>query len=191
MREKSELEKYYEEKVRPQLADKFGIKNNMAIPTIRKIVVNAGIGSEYKTNSNVVNEMVEVIAQITGQRPVVTKARESIANFKLREGMPNGVKVTLRNDKMWEFYYKLVNITLARVKDFRGVSRTSFDKRGNYTLGIKEHTVFPEIDTTKLTKIRSLQVVIETSAPNDEQAEMLLELLGMPFRKDKKKVDIK
>lgn len=186
MREKSELENLYNEKVRSELAKKFDIKNPLAIPTIKKIVVNAGIGSEYRTNTNVVNEMVDVIAQITGQKPIVTEAKESIANFKLREGMPNGVKVTLRKEKMWDFYYKLVNITLARVKDFRGVSRTSFDKRGNYSLGIKEHTVFPEIDTSKLAKIRPLQIVIETSAPNDEQAEVLLEMLGMPFRKDRK-----
>ncbi|BCX14270.1 MAG: 50S ribosomal protein L5 [Candidatus Dojkabacteria bacterium] len=183
--DKSELQVKYENEIKPELKKLLGIENDMAVPTLEKIVVNAGIGSEYKNNSGVIEEMSEIIATITGQKPVVTKAKKAIANFKIRAGMPNGVKVTLRKDRMWDFYYKLVNIVFPRVKDFRGVSDKSFDGRGNYTVGIVEHTVFPEIDINKLQKIRSLQVVINTTADNDEHAKILLEKLGMPFRKAK------
>ncbi|GAB4285116.1 MAG: 50S ribosomal protein L5 [Candidatus Dojkabacteria bacterium] len=179
----TELQEKYNSEIKAELKKKLGIENDMAVPTLKKIVVNAGIGSEYRKDSKAVEEMVEIIAQITGQRPVVTKAKASISNFKLREGMPNGVKVTLRKDRMWDFFYKLVNITLPRVKDFRGVSRNSFDHHGNYTLGIREHLIFPEIDTSRLAKIRSLQVVVVTSAETKEHAIELLSLLGMPFRK--------
>jgi large subunit ribosomal protein L5 len=181
----TELENKYKSEFKKLLQEKFGIKNVNAVPNLTKIVVNAGIGGEYKTNTAVVDETVDAIAQITGQRPVVVNAKEAIANFKLREGTPNGVKVTLRKDRMWNFYYKLVNIALPRIKDFRGVSRKSFDKSGNYTLGIKENIIFPEIDTSKLVKIRSLQVVINTTAKDNEQALELLTLLGMPFEKVK------
>lgn len=169
----------------PKLEEEFGIKNAMAVPTLKKIVVNAGIGNEYKNNTGIVEEMSQVLAQITGQRPSVINSKLAISNFKLREGTPNGLKVTLRGDRMWDFLSKVVNVTLPRIKDFRGVSRKSFDKRGNYTLGIREHTIFPEIDTSTLVKIRSLQIVIDTTAENDEQGARLLELLGMPFERRK------
>jgi large subunit ribosomal protein L5 len=184
--EKSELQIKYETEIKKVLMKELGITNDLAVPTLEKIVVNAGIGSEYRNNSSVVNEMSDIIASITGQKPIVTLAKKAIANFKIRAGMPNGVKVTLRRDRMWDFYYKLVNIVLPRVKDFRGVSDKSFDGRGNYTLGIAEHTVFPEIDVNKLQKIRSLQVVINTTAKTDEEGKLLLEKLGMPFKKKRK-----
>lgn len=176
----------YNKKVKAQIQKKFNIKNVMAVPAVDKITVNAGVGKEYRNNSKVVDEMVEVITEITGQKPIITYSKKAISNFKLREGEPNGVKVTLRKDRMWTFLSKLIHLSLPRVKDFRGISRKSFDGNGNYSLGIIEHTIFPEIDTTKLSKIRSLQVVISTTAENDEQGLELLELLGMPFRKMQK-----
>lgn len=179
----TDFQRKYLEDIAPKLKSELGLKNVHEIPTISKIVVNAGIGKEYRINTGVVDEMVDAISLITGQKPVVTLAKESISNFKLRKGMPNGVKVTLRKDLMWNFLNKLINVALPRVKDFRGVSRSAFDGRGNYTLGIKEHTIFPEIDTTKSLKIRSLQVVIETTAKDDKQGELLLEYLGFPFKK--------
>lgn len=181
----TELETKYNEEFKAKLKKELGIENDMRVPTLTKVIVNAGIGKEYRTNSKVVEEMQEIIAQITGQAPVVTKAKDSIANFKLREDMPNGVKVTLRGDKMWNFYNKLVNIALPRVKDFRGVSDKSFDNKGGYSLGIKEHTIFPEIDPNKLTRIRSLQVVVVTTAETNDEARALLKMLGMPFRKSR------
>lgn len=182
-----DLKKQYKEEVRAELKKKFNITNEMAVPKIEKIIVNSGIGSAYSKDSKVVGEITDIIAQITGQAPVVTNAKISVSNFKLREGMPNGVKVTLRNEKMWDFLSKLIHITLPRVKDFRGIFEKAFDRKGNYTLGIKEHTIFPEIDTSIMSKIRPLQVVIVTSAPNDEQAYELLAGLGMPFKnKDRK-----
>ncbi|MCA9387295.1 50S ribosomal protein L5 [Candidatus Dojkabacteria bacterium] len=183
------LEEKYKKEIHAKLMKQFGIKNPMAVPNLDKIVVNAGIGNEYKNNSAVVEEMSDVIAQITGQKPVVTYSKVAISNFKLREGMPNGVKVTLRSDMMWNFLNKLINITLPRVKDFRGVSPNSFDPMGNYTLGIVEHTIFPEIDTSKLAKIRSLQVVVVTTAKNKEQSKQLLKELGMPFRKSRQEIE--
>lgn len=186
------LQKKYIEEIAPKLKEELNLTNIHQIPNISKIVVNAGIGKEYKTHTGVVEEMVESIALITGQKPVVTNARESISNFKLREGMPNGVKVTLRKDLMWNFLDRLINVALPRIKDFRGVPRTSFDGRGNYTLGIREHTIFPEIDTTKSLKIRSMQVVIETTSKDNLGAEKLLTMLGVPFKKSNvKKVDNK
>lgn len=181
----TELEKKYKEEIKAKLKKDLGLNNDMEVPTLKKIIVNAGIGSEYKSNSKVVEEMQEVITQITGQHAVVTYSKEAIANFKLRENQPNGIMVTLRKDKMWNFLYKLVNIALPRVKDFRGVPDKSFDGRGGYSLGIKEHTIFPEIDPAKLSKIRSLQVVIATSGSNVEETKALLTELGMPFRKRK------
>ena len=180
----TELEQKYNDKIKTELQKVLGKKNPMEVPTLDKIIVNAGIGKEYRTNSKVVEEMQETIAQITGQYPVVTKAKKAIANFKLREDMPNGVMVTLRRDMMWNFLYKLVNVALPRVKDFRGVP-DSFDGRGGYTLGVREHTIFPEIDPTKLSRIRSLQVVISTTGKNKEETKELLTQLGMPFRKKK------
>lgn len=177
-------EKYIKEGV-PALKEKFGFENIHAVPAIEKIVVNAGIGTELRTNSNAPEEVSDMIAQITGQKPIITKSKEAISNFKLRADQPNGVKVTLRKDKMWNFLNKLINITLPRIKDFRGVSANSFDGRGNYSLGIKDHTIFPEIDTTRLSKVRSLQVVISTTAKNNQEGLELLSLLGMPFQKKK------
>lgn len=183
MSERSELYTKYIKEIKPELKKKLNISNDMAVPTLEKITINAGIGKEFRTNQSVLEEMIKVITEITGQKPVVTKSKIAIANFKLREGMENGVKVTLRRDRMWDFYYKLVNVALPRVKDFRGVSKKSFDGKGNYSLGIKEHTIFPEIDTSTLQKIRSLQIVVKTTAKNDEEGLMLLEMLGMPFEK--------
>jgi len=179
----SELREKYKKEIAPKLEKEFDLKTKQEIATLDKIVVNAGIGKEYKDNSNVVEEMSDIIAQITGQKPVVTKSKIAISNFKLRENQPNGLKVTLRGERMWDFFYKLVNVALPRVKDFRGVSRKSFDGRGNYTLGISEHTIFPEIDTSELVKIRSLQVVVNTTGEDQDQSFRLLELLGMPFKK--------
>lgn len=183
----TELQTIYKDQVRAKLKEAFNIKNDMAIPTLKSITVNAGIGKEYKNNTNVANEMGETLAQITGQKPVVINAKVAISNFSLRENTPNGLKVTLRGDRMWDFYYKLVGVTLPRIKDFRGVSRKSFDRKGNYSLGIKDHTIFPEIDTSTLVKIRSLQVVINTTAEDDKQGLALLEMLGMPFERSSKR----
>ncbi|MDQ6984961.1 MAG: 50S ribosomal protein L5 [Candidatus Dojkabacteria bacterium] len=182
----NDLQQKYKKEIVTELQKKFDINNIMAVPKVEKIIVNAGIGKEFNTNSSVVDEMKDVISEITGQAPIVTYSKEAISNFKLRAGMPNGIKVTLRKKKMWDFLSKLINVTLPRVKDFRGIPRNSFDKRGNYTLGMREHTVFPEIDTTKLAKIRSLQIVIVTSADTDEKGFELLSMLGMPFKKSKK-----
>jgi large subunit ribosomal protein L5 len=183
----TELQTKYLKEIKPKLMQDFDIKNTMAVPTLKKIVVNAGIGKEYQHNSNVVQEMSDTLALITGQKPVVVNSKLAISNFKLRAGTPNGLKVTLRGDRMWDFLYKLVGVTLPRIKDFRGVSRKAFDRRGNYSLGIKDHTIFPEIDTSTLVKIRSLQVVIETTAKDNEQGLALLEQLGMPFERLKGK----
>jgi large subunit ribosomal protein L5 len=179
------LQDKYKKEIMSVIKKRFNIENDMAVPTIEKIIVNAGIGNEYKNNSAVVEEMSAVMAQITGQKAIVVNSKIAISNFKLREGTPNGLKITLRKERMWDFLSKLVNVTLPRIKDFRGVPRKGFDTRGNYTLGIREHTIFPEIDTSKMSKIRSLQVVIVTTAKNDEQGYALLELLGMPFEKQK------
>jgi large subunit ribosomal protein L5 len=181
----SELKDFYKKEIIEKLSKEFGITNPMAVPTLSKIVVNAGIGSEYKNNTNVVEEMTETLQVITGQKPVTINSRAAISNFKLREGTPNGLKVTLRGERMWDFFSKLVNTTLPRIKDFRGVSRNSFDTRGGYTMGIPEHTIFPEIDTSTFVKIRPIQIVINTTATNNEEAVRLLELLGMPFKRNK------
>ena len=159
---------------------KFGYKSVMQIPKLDKVVVNVAVG-EAKENAKVLDAVVNDIATITGQKPIVTKAKKSVANFKLREGMPIGVKVTLRQDKMWEFVDRLFNIALPRVRDFRGISADSFDGRGNYALGIKEQLIFPEIEYDKIDKIRGMDVVICTTAKTDEEAREFLRLMGAPF----------
>lgn len=174
-------EKYTNEVV-PQLMKDFSYKSIMEVPKIEKVVVNIGVGDAI-SNSKLLDEAVEELAAITGQAPVVTKAKKSIANFKLREGMPIGCKVTLRQEKMYEFLDKLFNISLPRVRDFRGVSDTSFDGRGNYTLGIKEQLIFPEINYDKVNKVRGMDIVVVTTAKTNEEAKALLEELGMPFKK--------
>lgn len=186
----NQLKEKYEKEIRKAIQEEFSISNVMAIPKIQKIVVNAGIGKEFTTNSNVVEEFSSILAQITGLKPVVVNSKKSISNFKLREGTPNGLKVTLRGEMMWDFLDKLINVTLPRIKDFRGVSRNSFDVNGSsYTLGIKEHTIFPEIDTSTFSKIRSMQVVIVTSSRDRIITERLLEKMGMPFVRKKIKKD--
>ncbi len=182
----TDLEKKYNEEIIPKIIKEFGIENINSVPRIEKIVVNAGIGTEFKSNSNAADEMAADLALITGQKPVITKSKLAIANFKLRENMPNGVMLTLRGDRMWNFLSKLINIALPRVKDFRGVPSNSFDPRGNYTLGIKEHSIFPEIDTTKSIKIRPFQVVIVTTSGSKDKSKFLLKELGMPFQKETK-----
>ncbi len=174
------LKKKYLEEVAPALMKKFEYKSVMQIPRLDKIVVNVGCG-DARDNAKALDAVVKDIAAITGQKPVVTKARKSVANFRLREGMPVGVKVTLRQDKMWEFLDRLFNVALPRVRDFRGISSTAFDGRGNYALGIKEQLIFPEIDYDKVEKIRGMDIVICTTAQTDEEARELLALMGAPF----------
>ena len=174
------LKAKYAAEVAPALMQKFGYKSVMQIPRIDKIVVNCGCG-EARDNSKVLESLVNDLAAITGQKPVITKAKKSVANFKLREGMPIGAKVTLRQDKMWEFLDRLFNVALPRVRDFRGINPNAFDGRGNYALGLKEQLIFPEIDYDKIDKIRGMDVVICTTAKTDEEAKELLTLLGAPF----------
>ncbi len=174
-------EKYTNEVV-PQLMKDFNYKSIMEVPKIEKVVVNIGVGDAI-SNSKLLDEAVEELGAITGQAPVVTKAKKSIANFKLREGMAIGCKVTLRQEKMYEFLDKLFNISLPRVRDFRGVSDTSFDGRGNYTLGVKEQIIFPEIDFDKVNRTRGMDIVIVTSANTNDEAKALLKAMGMPFKK--------
>ena len=170
----------YTAEVAPALMQKFGYKSVMQIPRIDKIVVNCGCG-EARDNSKVLESVVNDLAAITGQKPIITKAKKSVANFKLREGMPIGAKVTLRQDKMWEFLDRLFNVALPRVRDFRGINPNAFDGRGNYALGLKEQLIFPEIDYDKIDKIRGMDIVICTTARTDEEAKELLTLLGAPF----------
>ena len=179
------LKDKYNAEVAPALMSKFGYSSPMQLPKLVKVVVNCGVG-EAKENTKVLDSVVSDIATITGQKPIVTKAKKSVANFKLREGMPIGVKVTLRQDRMWEFIDRLFNIALPRVRDFRGISADSFDGRGNYALGIKEQLIFPEIEYDKIDKIRGLDIVIVTTAETDEEARELLTLLGAPFRRSRK-----
>jgi large subunit ribosomal protein L5 len=175
------LKERFEKEVRPALMKEFELKNPMAVPRLEKIVVNMGMG-EATQNSKLLDPAAAELGQITGQKPVVTKAKKSIAAFKVREGMPIGVMVTLRGDRMYEFLDRLVNIGLARVRDFRGVSMKSFDGRGNYTLGLKDQLLFPEIDYAKVDKLKGMNVTIVTTADNDDQGRALLRGLGMPFR---------
>ncbi|WP_312814620.1 50S ribosomal protein L5 [Sedimentibacter sp.] len=176
------LKATYKEQVLPALIEKFQYKSVMQAPKIEKIIINMGVG-EAKENAKFLENAVEEMSIIAGQKPVVTKAKKSISNFKLREGMAVGCKVTLRGDHMYEFFDKLVNIALPRVRDFRGVSKTSFDGRGNYALGIKEQLIFPEINYDKIDKIRGMDIIITTTANTDEEARELLRLMGMPFTK--------
>ncbi|MBQ7265866.1 MAG: 50S ribosomal protein L5 [Firmicutes bacterium] len=176
------FKQYYEEKIVPAMMSKFSYKNVMQVPKIEKIVINMGLG-EAKDNAKIIDNAVNDMTIISGQKPVVTKARKSIAAFKIREGMSIGCKVTLRGDKMYSFANKLISIALPRVRDFRGVSANSFDGRGNYTLGLKEQLMFPEIQYDKIDKIRGMDIVFVTTANTDEEARELLRLFGMPFMK--------
>ena len=176
------LRQKYENEVKNQMVEKFGYKSVMQIPTIDKIVINMGIGDAV-SNSKVLDEAVAELALITGQKPVITRAKKSIAGFRLREGMPIGCKVTLRGERMYDFLDKLVSVSLPRVRDFRGVSKKSFDGRGNYTLGVKEQLIFPEIDFDKVNKVRGMDIVVVTTANTDGEARELLTQLGMPFQK--------
>ena len=176
------LQEKYTTVVVPNMMKKFEYKSVMQVPVIDKIVINMGCGDAI-ANPKTLEEAVAELTQITGQKPVVTKAKKSIANFKLREGMPIGCKVTLRKEVMYDFLDKLVGISLPRVRDFRGVSKTAFDGRGNYTLGVKEQIIFPEINYDKINKVRGMDIVIVTTANTNEEAKALLEELGMPFQK--------
>jgi large subunit ribosomal protein L5 len=175
-------DRYYQEVI-PTLQKSLNLKNIMQVPKIKKVVVNVGVG-EALDNAKALDAAVSDITLITGQKPVITKARKSIANFKLREGRAIGVKVTLRGERMWSFLDRLMNIALPRVRDFRGISADAFDGRGNYTLGIREQLVFPEIEYDKIEKLRGLEVSIITTARTDEEGRQLLQLMGMPFKKE-------
>ncbi|MFN3374360.1 MAG: 50S ribosomal protein L5 [Chloroflexus sp.] len=175
------LREKYQKEVVPALMEEFKFKSIMQVPRLVKIVVNVGVG-EAVQNAKAIEAAVNDLATITGQKPVVTRAKKSVASFKLRAGMPIGAMVTLRGDRMYDFLDRLCSLALPRIRDFRGVSRRSFDGRGNYSLGLREQIVFPDIDYDKIDKIRGLEVAIVTSAPNDEQAYSLLKRLGMPFR---------
>lgn len=177
------LQEEYNKKIKKELMTEGEYKNVMSVPTLSKIVINIGVG-EAVNNKQALDDAVEIITLISGQKPLITKAKKAISAFKLREGLEIGVMATLRGDRMWEFFDKLVNVVLPRTKDFRGTSATAFDGAGNYALGIREHMVFPEIDSNKVQKIRSLQVIIVTTAKTDEQAKQLLSKFGFPFVKD-------
>ena len=174
------LKAKYQAEVAPALMQKFGYKSTMQIPRLEKIVVNCGCG-EARDNAKVLEAVVRDLSTITGQKAVITMAKKSVANFKLREGMPVGAKVTLRGDKMWEFLDRLFNVALPRVRDFRGISADGFDGRGNFALGIKEQLIFPEIEYDKIDKIRGMDIVMVTTAQTDEEARELLKLIGAPF----------
>jgi large subunit ribosomal protein L5 len=175
------LKEVYQKEIVPALMDKFGYKSVMEVPRLEKIVINMGVG-EAKDNPKALEGAVSDLAQITGQKPVVTRAKKAIAGFKIREGMAIGTKVTLRGERMYEFLDRLLNVALPRVRDFRGVSPTAFDGRGNYTLGIKEQLIFPEIDYDKVDKVRGMDIVFVTTAKTDEEAREFLRAFGMPFR---------
>jgi len=177
----SQLKNIYKKEVVPKLMETFKYKNIMQVPGLEKIILNMGLGEAIQ-NIKILDSAAEELKAIAGQRPVITRAKKSIAAFKLREGMPIGCMVTLRRLRMYDFYYKLVNIALARVRDFRGVSSKAFDGRGNYSLGIKEHIIFPEIEYDKIDKIKGLNISIVTTARTDEEGKQLLGLLGMPFK---------
>lgn len=175
------LKELYRNELVPKMIEKFSYQNTMQVPVIEKVVINVGVGEAIQ-NPKSLDGAVSDLAMISGQKPVVTKARTSIAAFKLREGMPIGCKVTLRGERMYEFLDKLINVALPRVRDFRGVSPKAFDGRGNFSLGIKEQLIFPEIEYDKIDKIRGLEVVVVTTAGTDEEARELLRMMGMPFR---------
>ena len=176
------LQEKYNNLVKPELINQFNYSSSMEIPRLEKIVVNMGVGDAV-SNSKVLDDAVAELQAITGQKPVVTKAKKSIASFKLREGMPIGCKVTLRGERMYEFLDKLISISLPRVRDFHGINENAFDGRGNYTLGVKEQLIFPEINFDNIKKIRGMDIVIVTTANTDEEGRALLSLLGMPFKK--------
>ncbi len=176
------LKDYYVSTVAPALMKKFGYKNVMQLPRLDKVVINVGAG-EAKENAKAIDAIMGDLALITGQRPVVCRAKKSVANFKLREGMPIGVKVTLRGEKMWDFVDKLFNVAFPRVRDFRGINPNSFDGKGNYSTGIKEQLIFPEIEYDKIDKVRGMDINFITTATTDEEAKELLTLLGAPFAK--------
>ncbi|GEN83479.1 50S ribosomal protein L5 [Sporosarcina luteola] len=178
----SRLKEKFSKEITPALMSKFEYTSVMQVPKVEKIVINMGVGDAVQ-NSKALDAAVEDLATISGQKPVVTKAKKSIAGFRLREGMPIGAKVTLRGERMYEFLDKLISISLPRVRDFRGVSKKAFDGRGNYTLGVKEQLIFPEIDYDKVSKVRGMDIVIVTTANSDEEARELLTQFGMPFQK--------
>jgi large subunit ribosomal protein L5 len=175
------LKEQYQEKVIPALMKEFNYGNIMEVPKLEKVVINMGLGEAIQ-NAKILDSAQSELAAIAGQKPVVTKAKKSIANFKLRAGMPIGCKVTLRRSRMYEFFDRLVNVALPRIRDFKGVSGKSFDGRGNYALGIREQIIFPEIDYDKIDKIRGMNIVITTTAKSDEEGKALLKMMGMPFR---------
>ena len=176
------LKDRYNEQIKSELVNKFNYTSVMQTPKIEKIVVNMGVG-DADQNAKVLDTAVEELEAITGQKPIITKAKKSIATFRLREGMPIGAKVTLRGERMYDFLDKLISVSLPRVRDFRGISKKAFDGRGNYTLGVKEQLIFPEIDYDKVSKVRGMDIVIVTTANTDEEARELLSQFGMPFQK--------
>jgi large subunit ribosomal protein L5 len=178
---RARLKTTYEQEIRPRLQEEFGYASSMQHPRLEKITLNMGVG-EAKTNSKALDEAIEQLAIISGQRPSITKARKSIAQFKLREGMSIGCKVTLRGDRMWEFLDRLTSVALPRIRDFRGINPDGFDGRGNFNLGLREQTIFPEIDYDRVDAVRGLNVTITTTAATDEEGRALLRHLGMPFR---------
>jgi len=175
------LKENYQERAVPALMKRFGYKNRMEVPKLEKIIINMGLGEAIQ-NIKILDSAVQELSQITGQKPVITKAKKSIAQFKLRTGMPIGCMVTLRKERMYEFFNRLVNVALPRVRDFKGLSGKSFDGRGNYALGIREQLIFPEIHYDKIDKVKGMNIVIVTTAKTDEEGKELLKLLGMPFR---------
>lgn len=177
------IKEKYEQEVIPAMVKKFNYKNKMAVPKIEKIVLNMGIG-KVREDSKILEEATEVISTITGQRPIITKSKKSISNFSIRKGMPVGCKVTLRSSRMYEFLDRLINVALARIRDFQGTSPKSFDGRGSYTLGIKEQLVFPEMDFDKVKTTLGMNITIVTNAKTDEEAKELLSFIGMPFQKE-------
>jgi large subunit ribosomal protein L5 len=174
------LKEHFQKEAVPALMKEFNLSNVMQVPRLEKIIVNVGVG-EALDNAKALDAAIEDVSVITGQRPIITKARKSIASFKLREGRSIGVKVTLRGEKMWSFLDRLMNVALPRTRDFRGVSPNSFDGRGNFTLGVREQLIFPEVDYDKIDKIRGFEVTVVTTAPDDQQGRRLLQLIGMPF----------
>ncbi|MED4402171.1 50S ribosomal protein L5 [Metabacillus fastidiosus] len=176
------LKEKFQKEITPALVSKFNYKSVMQTPKLEKIVINMGVGDAV-ANSKALDSAVEELGRITGQKPIITRAKKSIAGFRLREGMPIGAKVTLRGERMYEFFDKLISVSLPRVRDFRGISKKSFDGRGNYTLGVKEQLIFPEIDYDKVSKVRGMDIVIVTTANTDEESRELLTQFGMPFQK--------
>jgi large subunit ribosomal protein L5 len=178
---KPRLQEHYEQRARPKLAKEFGFKNVHEIPRLEKIVLNVGVG-EASRDAKLLDSVVEALAAVTGQRPIVNRARRAISNFGLRQGMPVGVSVTLRRERMWEFLDRFINVAVPRIRDFRGFSTRSFDGRGNYTVGIKEQVIFPEVDYDRIQKVHGMDITFVTSTDKDEEALALLRELGMPFR---------